>query len=83
MLGLEVALDTTAIKKLLQRSLPPPQAPPAEQQAALTEWSQRLRLPMALDDAQGLRVRRQWEGLLRQDQDRPIPGLYFHLELPA
>lgn len=36
-----------------------------------------------LADAQGLRVRRQWEGLLRQDQDRPIPGLYFHLELPA
>lgn len=31
----------------------------------------------------GFTVRRQWEGLLRQDQDQPIPGLYFHLEARA
>ena len=41
---------------LMQRSLPGPDAPPAEQEAALREWSHRLRLPMALDDAQGRRV---------------------------
>ncbi len=41
---------------LLQRSLPPPEAKPEEQVAALREWSQRLRLPMALDDAAGQRV---------------------------
>ena len=42
--------------ELLQRSLPEAAAPPAEQAAALREWSQRLRLPMALDDAQGQRL---------------------------
>ncbi|MFO1328241.1 MAG: ATP-binding protein [Rubrivivax sp.] len=56
--------------ELLQRSLPPPQAPAGELQAALTEWSQRLRLPLALDDAQGRRIatseayaRREAEGM--------------------
>lgn len=59
----------SAWAELLQRALPPPQADPAEQQAALDEWSQRLRAPLALDDAQGRRVatsesfqRRQAEG---------------------
>jgi len=42
--------------ELLQRSLPPADATPAEQVATLREWSQRLRLPMALDDAQGQRI---------------------------
>ena len=41
---------------LLQRSLPGPEAPAGDQDAALRDWSQRLRLPMALDDAQGRRV---------------------------
>ena len=41
---------------LLQRSLPGPDAPAAEQSAALRDWSARLRLPLALDDAQGRRV---------------------------
>ena len=41
---------------LMQRSLPGPEAPAGEQEAALREWSHRLRLPMALDDAQGRRV---------------------------
>src|SRR5687768_16591502 len=41
---------------LIQRSLPGAEAPPAEQSAALREWSQRLRLPLALDDAAGQRV---------------------------
>jgi signal transduction histidine kinase len=41
---------------LLQRSLPGAEAPVDEQQAALHDWSQRLRLAMALDDAQGRRL---------------------------
>lgn len=41
---------------LLQRSLPSAEAPREEQAAALREWSQRLRLPLALDDADGRRI---------------------------
>ncbi len=41
---------------LLQRSLPPPEAPAEAQRQALSDWSQRLRIPMALDDADGQRV---------------------------
>ncbi|MBY0467629.1 MAG: two-component sensor histidine kinase, partial [Burkholderiaceae bacterium] len=41
---------------LIQRSLPGKDAPAEEQTAALLEWSQRLRLPLALDDAQGTRI---------------------------
>ncbi|MCA0241014.1 MAG: HAMP domain-containing protein [Proteobacteria bacterium] len=41
---------------LLQRSLPAADAPPAEQEQAVRDWSQRLRLPLALDDAKGQRV---------------------------
>ncbi len=41
---------------LLERSLPPPQAPAAEQTAALRDWSQRLRVPMALHAADGARI---------------------------
>lgn len=42
--------------ELLQRALPPPDAPPATQMQALRAWSYRLRVPMALDDAQGRRI---------------------------
>jgi len=41
---------------LLQRSLPGADAPREEQAAAVREWSQRLRLPLALDDAEGRRI---------------------------
>jgi signal transduction histidine kinase len=41
---------------LLQRSLPPADAPREEQAAAVRDWSQRLRLPLALDDADGVRI---------------------------
>ncbi len=41
---------------LIQRSLPPADAEPTEQANALREWSQRLRVPMALDDAKGTRI---------------------------
>lgn len=39
--------------ELAQEVLPPPSAPAAEQAAALDEWSQRLRMALALDDAAG------------------------------
>jgi len=38
---------------LIGNSLPPASAPQAEQEAALLQWSQRLHLPLALDDAMG------------------------------
>jgi signal transduction histidine kinase len=41
---------------LLEKALPPATAASAEQAAALREWSQRLRLPMAMDDASGQRI---------------------------
>jgi signal transduction histidine kinase len=42
--------------ELIERAMPGPLAPPQEQVAAMREWSQRLRIPMALDDAQGQRL---------------------------
>lgn len=54
---------------LIQRSLPGADAEPATQAIALRDWSQRLRVPLALDDENGVRivesesfVRRQAEG---------------------
>ena len=41
---------------LLQRSLPGVEALPEMQVAALRDWSQRLRIPLALDDATGRRI---------------------------
>jgi signal transduction histidine kinase len=62
----------TAWAELIQRSLPRADAPVDEQSTALRDWSQRLRLPLALDDAQGERLvasdsflRRQAEGSYR------------------
>lgn len=42
--------------EVLLRSLPPADAPVADQAAELRELSQRLRIPLALDDAQGRRI---------------------------
>nr|HET7859790.1 ATP-binding protein [Caldimonas sp.] len=42
--------------ELLGRSLPPADAPAEEQAAALRDWSQRLRVPLALDAANGERI---------------------------
>jgi signal transduction histidine kinase len=41
---------------LIQRSLPAASAPPEVQSEALRDWSQRLRVPMALEDEQGHRI---------------------------
>lgn len=41
---------------LIERSLPPASAPEDAQRQALLEWAERLRLPLALDNAQGQRI---------------------------
>jgi signal transduction histidine kinase len=58
--------------ELLERSLPGGDAPAEVQAAALLDWSQRLRVPLALDDVNGQRivasdsfVRRSAEGMVR------------------
>ncbi len=58
--------------ELLQRALPPPEASPEAQTEALREWSQRLRLPMALDDAQGRRIGAS-DSYLRREAEGPGP----------
>lgn len=60
--------------ELLQRSLPAADADLGEQTQALNDWSQRLRIPMALDDAGGKRVASS-DSFLRRDLDRPSPGV--------
>ncbi len=55
---------------LLQRSLPPAEASASEQAEALNDWSQRLRVPMALDDVAGRRVAAS-ASFLRRDLDGP------------
>jgi signal transduction histidine kinase len=42
--------------ELIENSLPPASAPVDEQKRALLDWSQRLRMPLALDDAEGRRI---------------------------
>ena len=55
---------------LIQRSLPAADADPGQQAEALSEWSQRLRVPMALDDASGPRIGAS-ESYLRRSE---LPG---------
>ena len=56
--------------ELIQRALPAADAPAAEQAAALRDWSMRLRVPMALDDARGLRIGAS-DSFIRRDLDNP------------
>lgn len=42
--------------ELLENSLPPATAPQDEQARVFLDWAERLRLPMALDNAQGQRI---------------------------
>ncbi|MBL8328076.1 MAG: HAMP domain-containing histidine kinase [Rubrivivax sp.] len=64
---------------LLQRSLPSADAPREEQAAGLRDWAQRLRLPLALDDARGQRIGAS-DSYLRREGDAAnrmhgMPGL--------
>ena len=56
--------------ELIQRALPAADAPVAEQAAALRDWSMRLRVPMALDNAQGARIGAS-DSYVRRDLDNP------------
>ena len=53
---------------LIQRSLPRADAPLADQAAGVREWAQRLRLPLALDGANGMRIE-QSESFARRQAD--------------
>ncbi|CAD5371876.1 HAMP domain-containing histidine kinase [Rubrivivax sp. A210] len=55
---------------LIERSLPPAGASAEQQVEALRDWSQRLRLPMALDDAAGRRLGAS-ESFARRELDQP------------
>lgn len=76
-----VAERAAAWGELIQRSLPPPDAPPPEQGAALREWSQRLRLPLALDDARGQRVAASESYLRREAEGGPAARRVFPIRL--
>ncbi|MEO5882217.1 MAG: HAMP domain-containing protein, partial [Caldimonas sp.] len=61
--------------ELIQRSLPGVDAPAETQATALREWSQRLRFPLALDDANGQRIGAS-DSFTRRIEDgtiKPIP----------
>ncbi|HSB22308.1 MAG TPA: HAMP domain-containing sensor histidine kinase [Burkholderiaceae bacterium] len=65
--------------ELVQRSLPPADAAPDQQVAALREWSLRLRLPMALDDANGQRIGAA-DAYLRREADSGRQGVPVRLD---
>ncbi len=63
--------------ELLERSLPPADAGAQEQLAGLRDWSQRLRVPMALDDAHGQRIGSSDSYLLREAEMPGFGGRLF------
>ena len=65
--------------ELVQNSLPAADTAPDQQAAALREWSQRLRLPMALDDAAGRRIGAS-DIYLRSEADTGRRGLAVRLD---
>ena len=66
--------------ELIQRSLPGHDAPVGAQAAALLDWSSRLRLPLALDRADGKRIVASPTFLQRQQDGAPLRGLSVQLE---
>lgn len=63
--------------ELVQRSLPPADAPPAEQAEALREWAFRLRIPLALHDARGQRLAASESFLRREADGLPATAVKF------
>jgi signal transduction histidine kinase len=64
---------------LIQRSLPGQDAPADEQAAALKDWSQRLRIPLALDDPNGTRIGAS-ESYLRRQAEPGARGFEVRLD---
>ena len=65
--------------ELVQRSLPPADAPTDLQATELRDWSQRLRLPMALDDSSGRRIAAA-DAYLRREADTGRSGQAVRLD---
>ena len=66
---------------LIENSLPGADAPVDEQRAALLDWSRRLRLPLALDDAQGRRIATDERLALREAETGAMPRRAVRLPL--
>ena len=66
--------------ELIQRSLPGHDQPIDDQAAALREWSQRLRLPLALDSEKGDRIAESESFVRRQDEGNPVRGVAVRLD---
>jgi signal transduction histidine kinase len=64
---------------LIQRSLPGSETAADEQAAALRDWSQRLRIPLALDNAVGERIASS-ESYIRRQGDKAQRGFAVRLE---
>ena len=64
---------------LIQRSLPGQDASATDQAAALRDWSQRMRLPLALDSPEGVRIA-QSESFTRRQADGVARGQAVRLE---
>jgi signal transduction histidine kinase len=65
---------------LIQHSLPPADAAAEQQAHALRDWSQRLRLPMALDDRAGTRIAASDSYLRRSEMPGAPRGLAVRLD---
>jgi len=76
----QVSERISAWGDLIQHSLPTADAEPDLQAHALREWSQRLRLPMALDDAAGTRIGASESYLRRTELPGAPRGLAVHLD---
>lgn len=68
----------SAWAELIQRSLPGHDASESDQADALLAWSQRLRLPLALDDTKGERIA-QSESFSERQSEGAVRGLAVHL----
>ncbi|MES2098639.1 MAG: HAMP domain-containing sensor histidine kinase [Pseudomonadota bacterium] len=66
--------------ELIQRSLPGHDQPAVDQAAALLEWSQRLRLPLALDGENGVRIAQSDSFVRRQNEGGAVRGLAVRLD---
>jgi signal transduction histidine kinase len=64
---------------LIQHSLPGTEAPAADQSAAVLDWSQRLRMPLALDSKQGERLVSS-ESFLRRQAETGARGFAIPLD---
>ena len=69
----------TAMATLIHRSLPAVDTPREEQARALLEWSQRLRMPLAIDDPQGRRLASS-DAYLRRELDQVGTAFPIRLE---